>query len=280
MNAISLSAGLISTSLAHPLDFLKIKTFLISEGVGIHQKGFNMGYNPLTIFDNFLNRGYGTRVLYTGFGNALMGRLSFLFGRNNAYKMLYDHFKPHKTSNDLLYFEKGLISGLASLVGSVLSNPFMVRYVREVGDIGRNVKYHRAGESLRFTQGFLPYATRMFLLNTFLIWPYNSINEKLYVVFGDVFTNRIFSTFCAAAIGAMISTPFDNIRTRIQYMSENPKINRMNYRGMMHCYWQVIQNENFFSLFAGVKVAYAQMVVYTLSTIYLCDLLVDCAKQR
>ena len=280
MNKISLSAGIISTCISHPLEFLKLKTFLISEGIGITGKGVNMGYNPATIFDNFLNRGYGTRVLYTGFGSSLLSRITFLLGRNNTYKYLYDKYKPEKANNDLLYLEKGILSGLSSLVGTFVSNPFMVNFVRTVGDLGRKKEYHRDFKDFKPTQGFKAYALRMLMINTFLIWPYNSCNEKLYVLFGEVFTNRIFSTFFAAAIGTFISVPFDVIRTRIQYQSSNKQINRMTYKGIMDCASKIYMNEGILSFFAGAQISYMHMVVYTLSTIYLCDLFVDSVKRK
>lgn len=280
MNAVSLSAGIISTCVAHPLDFLKLKTYLINEGIGITGRGLNMGYNSATIFDNFLQRGYGTRVLYTGLQNALLSRVAFLFGRNNTYKYLYDKYKPRNPNNDLLYIEKGIISGASSLVGSLFSNYSAIKYIREVGDLGRKAQFHRSAEKVQPLQGFLPYALRMMLLNTFLIWPYNSMNDKLYVFCGDVFTNRIISTFFAAGIGTLISVPIDAIRTRLQYQSTNPRINRMHYRGMMDCAMKILMNEGLFSFYAGVQVAYMQMVVYTLSTIYLCDLFVDSKRRK
>jgi hypothetical protein len=279
MNCISLKAGVLSTILAHPLDFLKTKTFLINEGIGIHGKGLNLGYNPATIFDNFLNRGYGTRVLFTGLTSSLFSRVFFLLGRNNTYKYLYDKYKPSKTSNDLLYLEKGIMSGMASIVGSFLSNPFMAYYVRKVGDLGRNSKYNRRLEPVLF-KGFIPYAMRMFMINAFLIWPYNSANEKLYVTFGEVFTNRIFAALYAAAIGAAITVPIDNIRTRIQYQSRDVTKNRMTYKGVLDCANKIFVNEGIFSFYAGMQVSYMQLVVYTLSTIYLCDLFVEQEKKR
>jgi len=279
MNSISLKAGVLSTIISHPLDFLKLKTFLINEGIGVQGKGLNMGYNSATIFDNFLNRGYGTRVLYTGLFSSLVSRVSFLLGRNNTYKYLYDQYKPKKTSNDLLYLEKGIISGLASLVGSLMSNPAMVHYVKRVGDIGRNVKYTRTNEISLF-RGLIPYSLRMFLLNAFLIWPYNSANEKLYVTFGEVFTNRIFAALYAAAIGAFITIPVDNIRTRLQYQSANAIKNRMNYKGFFDCINKIYINEGIFSFYAGAQISYLQLVVYTLSTIYLCDLFVEQEKRK
>lgn len=280
MNAISLGAGFVSTCLAHPFDFLKLKTFLINEGIGVTGRGLNMGYNSATIFDNFLNRGYGSRVVFTGLQNALISRMLFLFGRNNAYKYFYDRYKPRKRNNDLLYMEKGLMSGVSSLVGSLFSNYWAIKYIREIGDVGRKAAYHRTQEPVRWNQGFAAYALRMGLINTFLIWPYNSIKDKLRVLCGDVFSNRIFATFFAAAVGTLISVPVDNVRTRLQYQSKNHSINRLHYRGFANCVSKIYRNEGFFSFYAGAQITYVQMVVITLSTIYLCDLFVESNGRR
>lgn len=280
MNAITIATGIFSTCVTHPFDFLKHKTYLINEGIGITGKGVNMGYNSATIFNNFINKGYGTRVLYTGFYNAMLSRLAFLFGRNNTYKYLYDKYKPNNSYSDLLYMEKGLISGVSAFVGAIFSNHSMIKYIREVGDLGRNAQFHRSAEKVFMLQGFMPYAIRMMLINTCLVWPYNAMNDKLHVLAGDVFANRILSAFFAAGIGTLVTVPIDSIRTRLQYQSANPQINRLQYRGTIHCVQQIMRNEGLFSFYAGAQAAYLHMVVLTLSTIYFCDLFVDSRDRK
>ena len=72
------------------------------------------------------------------FLNHLAARLSHLFVRNMVYMSLYSYFKPKKLTNDLRANERGLLGGLAGMVGAIASNPFECRYVREVGDLGKN----------------------------------------------------------------------------------------------------------------------------------------------
>lgn len=53
-----------------------------------------------------------------------MARSSFLLVRNTVYKILYDLLKPKKITNDLNAKEKGVLGGVAGVVGAIASNPF------------------------------------------------------------------------------------------------------------------------------------------------------------
>ena len=76
------------------------------------------------IFTNFYERGYGSSVLYTGFKEHIFSRMSFLTVRNLVYKTLFDKKKPKKWQNDLLVYEKSLLSGISSVFGVLASNTF------------------------------------------------------------------------------------------------------------------------------------------------------------
>ena len=61
-------------------------------------------------------------MLYTGLGDHLSARLSFLFVRNTAYKLMYNVLKPKKLTNDLSARERGILGGIAGVLGAVASN--------------------------------------------------------------------------------------------------------------------------------------------------------------
>lgn len=67
MYSISLFAGVVSSALSHPFEFLKTKIQVYNEGIGIRQKGLEAGYNSYRLFVNLHNAGYGTSSLYTGY---------------------------------------------------------------------------------------------------------------------------------------------------------------------------------------------------------------------
>ena len=193
---------------------------------------------------------------------------------------MYDKRKPTKISNDLLYAEKSMIAGLASFVGTVVSNGFSVRAVNQIGDLGRKEMYHRAHEKSSWFKGFGINAMRIALLNSLLIWPYNAANEMLYIVFGDVYTNRILATGFAAFIGTAATLPLDHIRARLQYQSTNSSINRMNYLSASDCFAKMMKHEGYMTFTAGFTASFMQMFVYTLSTIYLCDIWIENERRK
>ena len=278
---ISLTAGATAFTLAYPFEFLKTKIILINEGLGIRQSKQHQGYNMVKIASDFVEKGYGSRSVYTGFVNSLTSRMMFLMGRNNMYKFLYDKAKPTKTSNDLTYAEKGTIAAFSSVIGVLISNGFTVNAVRQIGDLGRESKFFRPKESFLWFKGIFPNAIRVALINGVMMWPYNSMNEKLYVTFGDVSTNRIVAMMVAALWGTVISLPIDHIRTRLQYQSSIDKsVNRMNYRGMLDCIIKMSRNEGWKSYLAGFQACYIHMFFYTFATIYLCDIWIENIKKR
>lgn len=54
VQTISLAGGFVSTLLAHPFDFLKTKIQIYNEGIGMRGRTYELGYNPLRIFNNFI----------------------------------------------------------------------------------------------------------------------------------------------------------------------------------------------------------------------------------
>ena len=67
MFAISLSSASVATLITQPFDFLKTKIQIYNEGIGMRGRGIDMGYNMYKVFTNLSDKGYGTKVLFTGF---------------------------------------------------------------------------------------------------------------------------------------------------------------------------------------------------------------------
>ena len=49
----SIATGAIATIVSHPFDFLKTKIQVYNEGIGLTGKGYNLGYNMYTVYENF-----------------------------------------------------------------------------------------------------------------------------------------------------------------------------------------------------------------------------------
>ena len=63
---LTLGAGLVSTALSHPFEFIKTRIQVINEGFGVRGIRLTLGYNPYRVFAELHEKGYGSRVLYTG----------------------------------------------------------------------------------------------------------------------------------------------------------------------------------------------------------------------
>lgn len=53
------------------------------------------------------------------------------------------------------------------------------------------------------------------MLNASMTWPYDFINEWMWIHFGDLEVNRLCGIGAAAVVGTVATLPFDNIRTRM-----------------------------------------------------------------
>lgn len=61
-------------------------------------------------------------MLYTGFKENLVSKLSFLGIRNTVYYYLYDKYKPKKVTNDLMAHEKAKLSGISAFIATIFTN--------------------------------------------------------------------------------------------------------------------------------------------------------------
>lgn len=53
-------------------------------------------------------------------------------------------------------------------------------------------------------------------MNTILIYPYETVKERLHITFGDVIFNRLAGLVVASGMASVFVLPIDNIKTRIQ----------------------------------------------------------------
>ena len=76
--------------ITQPAEFVKVRTQVRAEGVGLLGKKHYMGINPNKVFREVHETGGGIRGFFYGFEAALYGRVLYLFLRNFLYKVVYD----------------------------------------------------------------------------------------------------------------------------------------------------------------------------------------------
>lgn len=191
----------------------------------------------------------------------------FLFIRNGLYKGIYDSLKPKKITNDLGYREKGSIAAFSSGVATVFSHSFETLSVRQIGDLGRPEKFQRIGNLNTLNNGLKMNVLKTMIYNGIIIWPYDVMKEKMYVTFGDVWPNKVVALGVATFVGMASTFIFDNIKTRQMYAFEDPKLNRLNYKGSFDCFFRALRHEGGFTFFAGILPMYLKLYVYSASVV-------------
>lgn len=280
-----------ATAVTYPMEMLKTKMQVRAEGIGIRQKSMWAGHNPFHIERELGRAGYGVKSLWTGFEAGLAARMTAVTVRNLVYKVLYDRIKPRKPTNDLTYIEKGFLSGVAGACGAVASNPLEIIMVRNVSDLGRSAEFRRDYPSLKSAyeavgkegshglwRGLSAHLARAVALNTVMIWPYDSMQEHFYNVWGESWLPRPLALVIAAFWGAALTLPFDNLKTRMQNQFVDPNQNRMNYTGFVNAAKQVFYTEGSLSFWVGFGTYYSKVLTYAFITLFGMDWYLDKCK--
>jgi hypothetical protein len=290
--SLGLGVGAVATTASHPFEYFKTKVQLRAEGIGMRQKGLEMGVNFVKVFYQFMEAGYGFRHVFTGLPAALAARMSYLFTRNFIYLSIYNSTKPKKVTTDLTNREKSLIGVIAGTAGAIVSNPFEVAMVRNISDLGKTEQYrHNMGavsdafkrigtEPRGYYRGLLPNIIKAAVLNGTLIGPYDYIKERMFTTFGEIWPNTVIALLGASLCGALYTLPIDNIKTRLQNQSTDPSRNRINYTGMSDCISKSLKYEGLNGLFVGMVPYYCKVLVYAMLTVYLTDIPLSAMKRR
>jgi len=290
----SVSVGVLATAIWQPLDIVKTRIQQRAEGIGIRQIGIYAGYNPNKVFREIHEQGQGMKGFYAGIDSALMGRAVYLLTRNLVYKVIYDRIKPKKPTNDLTGREKAILAAFAGSVGAIVSNPFEVALIRQQTDGAlaperrRNyasffdayARISSAEGGLGLMKGVVPSIYRAIALNISISAPYNFVNECMYNCFGETDANRPIALILASVAATLVTIPFDNVKTRLQYSFQDPAQNRLNYNGFVDCARKIFMFEGWQSFFVGSYAYYTRTLLYGLTTIYTMDIINDRWKRK
>lgn len=263
MHAVALISGSLATAVTHPLEFLKTKIQIYNEGIGIRTKGAALGYNANKVFQSLYEANYGARVLYTGFREALMGRLAYLAIRNTIYKAIYDLKKPVKIRNDLTHREKGVIAAVAGGIATYVTHPFETVMVRKIGEVGRAARFHRPDIRHNVWNGIHVNVLRAAVFNGVIIWPYEVMKERSWITFGEVWINRFIGITAAALVAGVATLPIDAVKTRLCFAYADHSLNRLNYTGAVNVVEKALTHEGRWTLGAGAWPYFARIWLYS-----------------
>lgn len=212
--------------------------------------------------------------------------MGYIFIRNLLYKSLYDANKPFKPTNDLTTREKGVIAAIAGGTAAFVTTPFELINTRIVADGGiyrehrRNYKglgdawgriIAEEGGNRGLFKGGLANIIRAVVLNVSLTGPYDYLNEKGWITFGDFGFVKPFAIVWAAFWGSIFTLPVDNIKTKLMKQFNDGSKNRISYNGIFDVVTKSLEVEGYLGLWAGFFPFYARTLLYCFFTVYAMD---------
>lgn len=225
----------------------------------------------------------------------MVGRLAYLLVRNLTYKIIYDSRKPVKAHNDLSYREKGVIAGIAGGLAALVTYPAELVNLRTVAEGGKPKEWRwnytglsdginkilaTEGGNAGLFRGASSSVMRAVVLNASLTAPYDYLNERLWITFGDMTFNKYLALVWASFWGTVATLPFDNIRTKIATQNADPAKNRVVYRSVSESFQRTLQLEGWTGFYIGFNVFWARTFLYAWTTVFLMDKITSNMKRN
>jgi len=272
-NTHSVSAILLATTtselLTHPLEVVKTKTQIKSA----HFLSTTKPQSPFKMMAHYARTG-GVRKLYKGFSPSLMRGVqiqSIRFG-------LYDHM-DQKIQN---YFSTGNSISLKSLsiktvsalfssfVAGFISNPWIVLKIRMIADksgeyntLMRSVKTIIANDGYReFFKGTSLSMVRGTVLSTAELITYDSLKTVLKTKDGFDPKACLIASVLSSFIGALVSYPFDILRTAHVSKSPNDMAEKSQTKQIIAKFKEICVKSGPRGLYAGFFTYLSRALIY------------------
>jgi solute carrier family 25 oxoglutarate transporter 11 len=129
-------------------------------------------------------------------------------------------------------------------------------------------------------KGSFSYVMKMVAVNISLTGPYDYLNEKMWITFGDFGWNEPVSMAWAAMWATFFTLPFDNIKTKMMRQFSDPSMNRLTYQNWRDCIALTLNLEGFSGFYAGMYPYYGKMFTMCLLTVWMTDMLTNSYKRK
>jgi solute carrier family 25 oxoglutarate transporter 11 len=156
--------------------------------------------------------------------------------------------------------------GLASgALGALIGNPADLSLVRMQADgslpVDKRRNYKGVFNALSrivkeegvttLWRGSLPTIYRAMAMNCGMLATYDQSKEMLVPFVGTGTSNNLLASVLSGVVAAVVTLPFDMMKTRIQRMSPLPD-GTMPYRGVFHCGSKIVTSEGPLALWKGL----------------------------
>ena len=238
-------SSLNSECVTFPIDSIKTTMQINNNNLSFLRTGHAM------ITDN------GFKCIYKGIQAAILRHWVYTGLRISLYENIREEFYIHNWSkNDLT--PKIISSILAGSIGQFIASPTDLIKIRMISNVENNPKiintiknvYYKEG-ILSFYKGCAPNVLRAGSVNLGELASYD-MSKRIVLSYRDNKEDNITFTcasFISGFFSALLSTPFDNAKSRI--MAANNSGNKSMYNGTIDCMIKSVQVNGFRSLYIG-----------------------------
>ena len=253
----AVQAGVVSTIMTQPLEFMKVQCQIAAEGhPGAVPRGLLLAQSATAKF--------GLTKLWTGIEPAAARTANYIALRLGIYKALVDAEKKKDRYNSVPVWYKGVAAGIAGGISGFANSPLDLLALRMQAD-------HTLPEAQRRNYGLLPSAISKVLkqegaaglwkgaipntlkvaaLNVGMLAPYDQLTEFMARHLGDFPGIKFVSAYYAAIIGCVLATPFDNMKTKMMRQVVNEK-GKLPYANMTDCFLKTLAREGASGFYVG-----------------------------
>lgn len=251
-------SGICASSCIQPLDTIKVRIQLMGEGVKGGPRGSLIGTGSAIIKEE------GWLALYSGLSAAVLRQAVYGTARLGLFRTFSDMLQ-HDSHSPLPFYQKAACGLASGALGALIGNPCDLALVRMQADGSlpkeQRRKYKGVFNALaRITReegvttlwrGSLPTVYRAMAMNCGMLATYDQSKEMLVPLVGTGTSNNILASVMSGGVAAVVTLPFDMMKTRIQRMHPGPD-GKMPYTGVPDCAMKIVKSEGVFALWKGL----------------------------
>lgn len=236
--------------------------------------------SPFVVARQVLSEG-GIKSFYNGLDAALMRQVVYGTARLGIYFNLSESMKQQNNGANLSFGQKTAASFIAGGLGSLIGSPCDLALVRFQADstlppeqrrnyknvfdaFGRIVKDEGVTNLWR---GGVSTMSRAIALNCAMLVSYDTVKERLTATYGKGQDTKvqIYASMVSAIATAVVSLPFDNIKTKLQ---KQKAVNGVYpYKGMPDCFAKTLAKEGITGFWAGLPTYYFRVGPHAIITL-------------
>lgn len=206
---------------------------------------------------------HGLHKLWTGVEPALVSRANYVAARIGLYKSVVEKAKKEDKYHTVPMWYKACAAAYAGAVAGFMGVPIDLLAIRMQADHllpeGQRKNYpvlppalarmYREEGFFNLWKGGFPTVLRLVALNVGMLPAYDQFLEFSARHLADLPGVKLISIFYASMIGCLLATPFDNIKTKMQY--QLPGVQKHPYKSMTDCFHKTLAREGFTGFYVG-----------------------------